>query len=71
MGRRRRPLPDNFKSNDDVDRIVDAVLADPSRAEAAKVMLRRKILGGETVHLVPPSVSDHEQADDLWDNVPV
>ena len=61
----------------DVAAIVDAVLADPARADDAKALLTQKLGAPDVVRLaVPKSVrkpgSLREDADDdMWDNVPV
>ena len=61
----------------DVAAIVDAVLADPARADDAKALLTQKLRAPGVVRLaVPKSVrkpaSLREEADeDMWDNVPV
>lgn len=59
-----------FARQDDVDRLVDTLLAEPARAEDIKTMLRRRLRGDATTHLkaVPSGADD---LDDMWDNVPV
>lgn len=61
----------------DVAAIVDAVLADPTRAEDAKALLTRKLAAPEMVRLAVPKTTPNpsrgltEADDDMWDNVPV
>ena len=61
----------------DVAAIVDAVLADPARADDAKALLTQKLGAPDVVRLAVPksvrkSFSLREDADeDMWDNVPV
>ena len=61
----------------DVAALVDAVLADPSRAEDAKALLTRKLQAPGTVRVaVPKTVAKRrleveDADDDMWDNVPV
>lgn len=52
-----RPPPD------DIDGLVDGVLADPSRADELKRVLRIRLRTVERVEVVDDI--------DLWDNVPV
>ncbi len=55
---------------DEIDHIVDDLLADPSRAAEAKRQLRRALeAGSPDLRLVPTHRGS--DADDLWDNVPV
>ena len=61
----------------DVTAIVDALMADPSRAEDAKALLTRKLEAPDVVRLAVPKaritrdVEAEDSDDDLWDNVPV
>jgi len=56
---------------------VDAVLADPSRAEDAKALLTRKLEAPDVVRIAVPKTSPkvrricEDAEDDMWDNVPV
>ena len=66
------------QSKDEVDEIVDALVADPTCANDVKAMLRRKIAAPDIIHMVAPkvpssknSVSEEESDDDVWDNMPV
>ncbi len=66
------------QSKDEVDDIVDALVADPRCANDVKALLRRKIAAPDIVHMVAPrvpssktSVSGEESDDDVWDNMPV
>ena len=61
----------------DVVAIVDAVLADPARAEDAKALLTRKLSTPDGVRLavrrsVPKASAVRDEVDDdMWDNLPV
>lgn len=60
---------------DDIDRIVDALLESPDRADDLKTLLRRKMTSPEVVHVMralraePPA--EDADTDEFWDNVPV
>lgn len=60
--------------DDDIDTLVDTLLAQPERAADIKTILRRKMAAdgraksGPFLTLVPVRADD---ADDMWDNVPV
>lgn len=59
-----------FARQDDVDRLVDTLLAEPARAEDIKTQLRRRLRSDGAAHLkAVPTVAD--DLDDMWDNVPV
>ncbi|MGI9393855.1 MAG: hypothetical protein ACR2OY_04355 [Boseongicola sp.] len=65
-------------NQDEVDEIVDALVADPTRANDVKAQLRRKIAAPDIVQLVVPRTAEHKPAtgeddpdDDVWDNMPV
>jgi hypothetical protein len=64
----------HVRIDDDVDRIVDALVADPTRAEDLKSVLRSKLVAPDAVRVALPfravSVAS-EEAEDMWDNVPV
>ena len=78
-----QPLPktsweENSQEVDaDVDRIVDALLDDPSSARKAKALLTRKLEAPDVVRVAVQSrrnadeVAIEDADDDLWDNVPV
>ncbi len=55
---------------DEVDRLVDTLLAEPDRVDDIKSMLRRKLNTERIVPLksAPATAND---IDDMWDNVPV
>lgn len=61
----------------DVAAIVDAVLADPTRAEDAKALLTSKLEAPGVVRVAVPKTTPNptrvleEADDDMWDNVPV
>lgn len=65
---------------DDIDRIVDDLLADPTRADDIKLALRRRLSGTPAIPRAVPTVpAPAEQPawraaaddDDLWENMPV
>lgn len=60
---------------DDVDRIVSTLLADPTRADDMKRLLRKKLRAPDLVRVALPSRSRagqiSEDVEDMWDNVPV
>ena len=60
---------------DDVDALVEALVADPSRAEDVKALLRERLAmpsaDRPTSASVIALVRDSAYEDDLWDNVPV
>ena len=55
---------------DDVDRLIDKLLAEPDRVEDIKSKLRRS-LGKDRVVSLRPVSSASDDVDDMWDNVPV
>ena len=55
-------------ARDAVDLIVDELLEHPSRAEAIKAQLRRKL---DTRPRRPAGVVEADDPDDLWENLPV
>jgi plasmid stabilization system protein ParE len=57
-------------ARDEVDRIVDELLDDPSRAEDMKQRLRRH-LGAASGTLRRPAAAAPAEPDDLWENLPV
>ncbi|MDJ1016977.1 MAG: hypothetical protein QNJ35_10730 [Paracoccaceae bacterium] len=65
------------EARDDVDVIIDTLLAEPERAEDLKTMLRHKMAAPEVVavaHAKPvskPDIDAQDDVEDLWDNVPV
>ncbi len=68
----------HHRNQDEVDDIVDALVADPTRASDVKALLKRKIAAPDIVHMVVPraaeskaAVAEDDTEDDLWDNVPV
>ncbi|MBT8418737.1 MAG: hypothetical protein KJO42_14975 [Silicimonas sp.] len=61
-------------TQDEVDRIVDTLLANPGHAEDIKSQLRRRLREDPVVRVVAanystPSIRD--EVEDMWDNVPV
>jgi len=65
-------------SKDEVDEIVDALVADPTCANDVKAILRHKISAPDIVRMVAPkagiakvAITDEELDDDIWDNLPI
>jgi len=61
------------QGRDDIDRIVDALLENPTRAGDIKALPRQKMTAPEVVrvaHAVTTGPST-EDIDEFWDNVPV
>lgn len=65
-------------SQDEVDEIVDALVADPTRANDVKAILRHKISAPDIVRMVAPktgsaraAITEEDLDDDIWDNVPI
>ena len=57
---------------DDVDRLVDAALAEPGRADDIKAILRTKIVAvGPVPVAASMTASDDDDPEDFWDNFPV
>lgn len=59
---------------DDVDQIVDTLLADPGRAEDIKTILRKKLNVQNVVGFSArrsASTMPTDDVEDMWDNVPV
>lgn len=50
---------------DDIDGLIDEALADPSRADELKRLLRSRL------HAVESAARDTSEEPDLWENVPV
>lgn len=65
------------ETNDDVDLLVDTLIADPGRADDVKAALKRRITRPQVVDLrravreASPKAVDEDDVADLWDNVPV
>lgn len=62
-------------TTDDIDRIVDGLLADPSRADDVKGALRSRLAAGaatpvRTLEKAPRTRPSHDE-DDMWENVPI
>lgn len=59
---------------DDVDMLVDTLLAEPDRADDIKNMLRRRLgVEGRAQPRSPLSLvsTKTDEIDEMWDNVPV
>lgn len=66
----------HWRSRDEVDEMIEALVSDPSRAEDIKALLKRKIAAPAPAGAVPPGRAQvlafgDEGEDDPWDNVPV
>jgi len=61
------------RMSDDIDRIVDALLANPASAGDIKTILRSKLSAPDIVHVVHAAPLPHgaDDLEDFWDNVPV
>ncbi len=61
--------------NSDVDEIVEALVADPSCAEDVKALLKQKLAAPDVVRMIAPKrqapTAANDDAEDLWDNVPI
>ena len=59
----------------DVDEIVEALVADPTCAEDVKALLKQKLAAPDVVRMIAPkptrTAAANDEADDMWDNVPV
>lgn len=70
-------------ARDDIDRIVDDLLSDPTRVDDIKGELRRRLVGGAAAMPALRAVSDEpappaapvqsgaQDEDDFWENMPV
>ncbi|SFP72797.1 hypothetical protein [Tranquillimonas alkanivorans] len=61
----------DFVQRDEIDRLIDLVLAQPARAEEVKAVLRARLSGAPTLRLVAAPDAEPEADDDTWDNVPI
>lgn len=71
-----KDLPTTATGDDDIDRIVDALVADPTRADDIKCLLRGKIAAPDSVNVAFPAARysaavAQTDVDDMWDNVPI
>lgn len=69
-----KDLTGNMLDTDYVERLIDQVVADPTRVDDVKTLLRHKMTGSEPLSVVSSEVPEAYSAmdvDDLWDNVPV
>ena len=73
-----KDLPEHMNGRDDVDHLIDQLMADPSAAEQVKKILRHKIASPDVVAVAPrpitPKETDvavDEDVEDMWDNVPI
>ncbi|MDJ1007292.1 MAG: hypothetical protein QNJ13_05645 [Paracoccaceae bacterium] len=60
-------------TRDDIDRIVDALLENPTRAGDIKTLLRQKMTAPEVVRVARAVAAErpNDDVEDFWDNVPV
>ncbi len=75
-----KDLPHPEGERDDVDQLIDTLIANPGSAEDVKTLLRHKMAAPDVVSLAPSTLKkrcetaaadNDDDADDLWDNVPV
>ncbi|WP_413720082.1 hypothetical protein [Silicimonas sp. MF1-12-2] len=62
------------KWEDEMDRIVETLIAHPERAPELKALLRARFENPSVVRISPVRVvpvPQPDEADDMWDNVPV
>ena len=60
--------------NDDIDRIVAALIADPARADDMKALLRQKLSASHRpteAGVDRGGAHDSRDVEDMWDNLPV
>lgn len=57
----------------DIDELLETVIADPSRADEVKTLLRRRLSPRPSLALVDPAAvaEDGPDPDEYWDNMPV
>ena len=60
----------NARLTDPVDWFADEIMRNPDRASDLKEALRHQ-MGIVSSHGVDHGQSDEDEADDIWDNVPV
>ncbi|SFI91647.1 hypothetical protein [Celeribacter neptunius] len=58
------------KTDQEIDKIVDEIVADEDTANALKDKLHQKLETAEAKY-VRPEAGDDDDADDMWDNMPV
>jgi len=68
-----KDIVEHAQRPDDIDRIVDALLENPGSAGDIKALLRNKLTSPDVVRVARASISLSEEDDveDFWDNVPV
>lgn len=66
---------DPHRAGDDIDRIVEALLANPDQSASIKTLLREKLGAPDLVQVAYAAAAvlndDSDDADDFWDNVPI
>lgn len=66
---------DPYATQDDIDRIVDALLKYPERSSDLKALLRSKIAAPNSIHVAravaQPAPTGEDDSEGFWDNVPV
>ena len=64
-----------LRMDQDIDGIVESLLADPGSADEAKRLLRKKMQLTAVVNMMAPAMpmvgGSDDDLDDLWDNVPI
>jgi hypothetical protein len=59
----------DFHEHDEIDRLIDGLLANPGRVREVKARLRRQVR--VVPRAVPAAPDDSADPDEYWDNVPV
>ena len=72
-----KDLAATYGDRDDVDHLIDRLLADPGTADDVKTLLRHKMSSPDVIAVAPMTTRRAEQADmqedleDMWDNLPI
>ena len=72
-----KDLADTYADRDDVDHLIDRLLADPGTADDVKTLLRHKMSAPDVVAVAPVTSRRTRQTDteddleDMWDNLPI
>ncbi|MXQ06772.1 hypothetical protein GQ651_02820 [Alphaproteobacteria bacterium GH1-50] len=72
-----KDLPATYGDRDDVDHLIDRLLADPGTVEDVKTLLRHKMSAPDVIAVAPVCARSlqadraEEDVEDMWDNVPI